>query len=52
MSRSRKQTKGPGFEYHSARPGNYNNSPGKGVKRETHKAERSQSRKLAKDETQ
>lgn len=50
MSRTRKGKKGPGYEYWSARPGNYNNSPGAGVKRRTHRAERRQGKQQAKEQ--
>lgn len=48
MSRSRKGSKGPGYEYWTARPGNKQGGiPGKHTKKQTHKAER----RLAKPET-
>lgn len=41
MSRTKKGSKGPGYEYWSRRPGNANGGiPGKLTKRRTHKAER------------
>lgn len=42
MSRTPKRGKSPGYDYWQRRPGNEShcNSPGKGVKRRTHKAER------------
>lgn len=41
MSRSKRKGKSPGFEYWGKRPGNKGGqTPGKGVKRKTHKAER------------
>ena len=41
MSRSTKGSKGPGYEYWSARPGNEPGGiPGKVTKKKTHKAER------------
>jgi hypothetical protein len=41
MSRSRKGTKGPGYEYWSPRPGN-DGFIGKEAKKRTHRAERRQ----------
>lgn len=41
MSRTMKGSKGPGYEYWSARPGNRHGAyPGKSSKKLTHKAER------------
>lgn len=54
MSRTLKRGKGPGFDYWSRRPGNESccNSPGDGVKRRTHKAERRSAKRASKREAE
>jgi hypothetical protein len=51
MSRSRKGSKGPGYDYWTPRPGN-NGCQGYGpdVKRRTHRLERIQDKKIIKKE--
>mgnify|MGYP003427396584 CR=1 FL=1 len=47
MGKTKKGSKGPGYDYWARRPGNEGkcNSPGKGVKQLTHKRERLQQKK-------
>jgi hypothetical protein len=47
MSRTRKGSKGPGFEYWSARPGNRGGGLGKSFKKATHRVERQQNKQEA-----
>lgn len=50
MSRTRHSSKSPGYEYWSRRPFNrYGQSPGPDAKHRTHKAERQQGKKQAKE---
>jgi len=53
MSRTRKSSKGPGYDYNGRRPGNRSqcNSPGKGVKKRTHRVERRHSKDDVRKET-
>mgnify|MGYP001599402513 CR=1 FL=1 len=52
MSRTKKGKKGPGYDYQAPRPGNKGgcNSPGRGVKAQTHRAERREADRLVRKE--
>lgn len=51
MSRTRKGSKGPGFEYWSRRPTKFHYAdPGKETKRNTHRLERQEGKREAKQE--
>lgn len=54
MSRSRKGTKAPGYEYWSSRPISNRGgaTPGHFTKKRTHKAERQQEKRCSADEQQ
>jgi hypothetical protein len=52
MSRTRKGSKGPGYEYWGKRPGTLKGwcySPGKKAKKLTHRAERREGKKIVED---
>ena len=51
MSRSKKKSKSPGYEYWSKRPGNKkNNNPGKDAKKLNSRMERIEAKKIIKKE--
>lgn len=49
MSRSKKGSKGPGYEYWSKRPGESGATPGEFSKNRTHRLERLEAKKAAKN---
>ncbi len=51
MSRTKKGSKGPGYEYWSKRPLS-GSSPGKETKKKTHRIERARSKKLTRKESE